>query len=56
MCLQCVAEGSAYVGTAVGALQVMKLRARSRRLGATAAGEPADAEPVPTDAGADIEA
>lgn len=37
MCLQCVAEGSTYVGGAVGALQVLKVRARSRRRAGEAA-------------------
>lgn len=32
MCMQCVAEGVTYVGGAVGALQVMKVRARHSRL------------------------
>lgn len=43
MCLQCVADGATYVGGAVGALQVLKVRARRRR---TSTGrEPVD---VPT--------
>ena len=32
MCANCVAQGAAYVGGAVGALQVMRARARHRRL------------------------
>ena len=31
MCMQCVAEGVTYVGGAVGALQVLKMRARGAR-------------------------
>ena len=52
MCANCVAQGAAYVGGAVGALQVMRARARHRRLerqltrsergGRPAPGAPAD--------------
>ena len=42
MCMQCVAEGTTYVAGAVGALQVLKVRARSSRLRRT----PADETPV----------
>jgi hypothetical protein len=31
MCMQCVANGVVYVGGAVGALQVLKVRARRQR-------------------------
>ncbi len=52
MCMQCVAEGATYVGGAVGALQVLKLRARSSRRRLTAADEPgpsSEPAPAPTD-------
>ena len=32
MCVNCVAEGIVYVGGALGGLQVMAVRARSKRL------------------------
>ena len=39
MCMQCVAEGTTYVGGAVGALQVLKVRARGVRRRLPAADE-----------------
>ena len=45
--MQCVADGATYVGGAVGALQVLKVRARRRRgASAEAAGPALDAERV----------
>jgi hypothetical protein len=54
MCMQCAAEGATYVGGAVGALQVLKVRARGRRRPsspASVATPPPDAtsDPQPAD-------
>jgi hypothetical protein len=48
MCAACVAQGVTYVGGAIGALQVMRVRARVRRTGRD--GEP-QAAPAPSDDG-----
>lgn len=32
MCMQCIANGAVYVGGAVGALQVLRVRAKRQRL------------------------
>jgi hypothetical protein len=45
MCAACVAQGVTYVGGAIGALQVMRIRARVRRTGRD--GEP-QAAPAPS--------
>jgi hypothetical protein len=54
MCASCVAQGVAYVGGAVGALQVMRARARMRRLGSTDIAS-TDALATATDAGSDAD-
>jgi hypothetical protein len=56
MCANCVAQGSLYVGGALGALRVMGARARARRAaGARPADEQATdlADAADTTAGAD---
>jgi hypothetical protein len=47
MCMQCVAEGVTYVGGAVGALQVLKVRARGARLRRPSAVEETSDQPEP---------
>lgn len=51
MCMQCVAEGTTYVGGAVGALQVLKVRARGvrRRLPAADEATADERDPQPAD-------
>jgi hypothetical protein len=51
MCMQCVAEGVTYVGGAVGALQVLKARARGARLRRPSAEEATSDQPDPQPAG-----
>lgn len=47
MCAACVAQGIAYVGGALGGLQVMAARAKARRVTAQISDEaPPDPEPV----------
>jgi hypothetical protein len=49
MCAACVAQGTVYVGGAVGTLRLMAARAAWKRAGSRAVDAAAHDEPSPTD-------